>query len=74
MMPFAVTWMDLAIIILSEVNLKEKDKDYMISLIRRIQNATQTNLSMKRAHRHREQTFDYQGGGGEGREGLEVWD
>ena len=32
-MPFAATWMDLEIIILSEVNQKEKDKYHMISLI-----------------------------------------
>ena len=32
-MPFAATWMDLKIIILSEVNLTEKDKYHMISLI-----------------------------------------
>ena len=32
-MPFAVTWMDLEIIILSEVNQMEKDKYHMISLI-----------------------------------------
>ena len=62
-MPFAATWMDLAIIILSEVNQKEKDKYYMISLLCRIQNKTQMNLSVKRAHRHRQQTFGYQGGG-----------
>ena len=31
--PFAATWMDTEIIILSEVNQKEKDKYYMISLI-----------------------------------------
>ena len=31
-MPFAATWMDLEIIILSEVSQTEKDK-YMISLI-----------------------------------------
>ena len=30
---FAATWMDLEIIILSEVSQKEKDKYYMISLI-----------------------------------------
>ena len=32
-MPFAATWMDLEIIILSEVSLTEKDKHHMISLI-----------------------------------------
>ena len=31
-MPFAATWMQLEIIILSEVNHKEKDKYHMISL------------------------------------------
>ena len=31
-MQFAVTWMDLEIIILSEVNQMEKDKYHMISL------------------------------------------
>ena len=33
MMRFAETWMDLEIIILSEVSQKEKDKYHMISLI-----------------------------------------
>ena len=32
-MPFAATWMDLEIIILSEVSHTEKDKYHMISLI-----------------------------------------
>ena len=32
-MPFAATWMQLEIIILSEVNQKEKDKYHMRSLI-----------------------------------------
>ena len=35
-MPFAVTWMDLEIIILSERSQKKKDKYHMISLICRI--------------------------------------
>ena len=35
-MPFAATWMDLEMIILSKVNQKEKDKYYMILLIYRI--------------------------------------
>ena len=32
-LPFAATWMQLEIIILSEVSHKEKDKYHMISLI-----------------------------------------
>ena len=32
-MPFAASWMDLEIIILSEVTQTEKDKWHMISLI-----------------------------------------
>ena len=35
-MPFAGTWMELEILILSEVSQKEKDKYNMISLILRI--------------------------------------
>ena len=35
-MPFAATWRDLEIIILSEVSQTEKDKYLMISLICRI--------------------------------------
>ena len=31
--PFAATWMDLEMIILSEVSQKEKDKYHMISFI-----------------------------------------
>ena len=32
-MPFAAAWMDLEVIILSEVSQTEKDKCHMISLI-----------------------------------------
>ena len=35
-MPFAATWIDLEMIILSKVSQKEKDKYHMISLIRGI--------------------------------------
>ena len=33
MMPFAATWMDLEMVILSEISQKEKDKHCMVSLI-----------------------------------------
>ena len=32
-MPFAATWMQLEIVILSEVSQKEKDKYHMITII-----------------------------------------
>ena len=32
-MPFAATWMQLGIIILSEISQKEKDKYHMIALV-----------------------------------------
>ena len=35
-MPFAATWMDLQIIILSEISQAEKDKYYIVSLPHRI--------------------------------------
>ena len=64
-MPFAPTWMEPEIIILSEVNNTEKDK-YMISLTCGIKTMTETNLSMKQkqTYRHREQTWSCQRGGG----------
>ena len=40
-MPFAAIWMELEIIILSEVSQTEKDKYHMISLTCGIQNMTQ---------------------------------
>ena len=39
----ATTWMDLKSIMLSEISHTEKDKYYMISLIRGIKNIKQTN-------------------------------
>ena len=53
-MLFTARWMELEIIILSEVSQKKKDKYHVISLICGISNMTQMNLSMKQTHRHRE--------------------
>ena len=57
-MSLATTWMDLKMIIQSEVNQKEKDKYHMMSVIHGISSMTQMNLStrQKQIHRHTEQT------------------
>ena len=44
-MPFAATWMELEILILSEVNQKEEDKYHMISLLSGIRYMAQMNLA-----------------------------
>ena len=64
-LPFAVTWMQLEILILSGVSQKEKDKHHMASLICGIQNMAQKNLStqQRETYGHREQTCGCQGGG-----------
>ena len=56
LIPFAATWMDLEIIIVSKVSQKEKDKYHMILLICGISNVTWMNLptKWKQTHRHRE--------------------
>ena len=46
-MPFATTWMDLEIVILSEVSQTENDKYHMISLICGIKKRLQMNLFTK---------------------------
>ena len=51
----AATYMELEIIILSEVSQTEKDKYHMVSLPRGNSNTTQISITMKqkRTHRHR---------------------
>ena len=77
-MPFAATWMDLEIIILSEVSQTEKDKYHMISLTCGIQkNDTneliyKTEIDSQRQTHNRKQTYGYQRGK-EGRDNLRVW-
>ena len=47
-MPFAATWVNPEIIIVGKVSQKEKDKYYLISLIYRILNMRQMNISAER--------------------------
>ena len=60
-MPFAATWMDLEIIILSEVSQTEKDKYHMICLYVESKKIIQMKLftEQKQTHRHRKQTYGY---------------
>ena len=53
MMPFAAKWMDLEIIVINDVDHKEKDKYHMISLLCGIQYMTQMNLFTKQKQTHR---------------------
>ena len=62
-MPFAATWMDLEITILSEVSQTEKrqmscDITYMWNLKKVIQRSLFTK--QKQTHSHRKQTYAYQ--------------
>ena len=52
-MPFAATWVDPEMIILSEESQTQKDKYHMIPLICDILNMVQMNLFAKQKHTHR---------------------
>ena len=73
-MPFAATWMDLEIIILSEVN--QKEKYHMISLIRGIfKNDTNELIYKTEIYSQTQKTNLWlQNGKGEGRNKLGVRD
>ena len=67
-LPFASTWMELEIIILSEVSQTEKDK-YYISLLCEILKRIQMNLFRKHKQNHRQRKQIYgllKAKGGEG--------
>ena len=73
-MPFAAAWMDLEIIILSEINQTEKDKYHMVWNLKKM---IQMNLftKQKQTHRLRKQSYGYQRGKvGQGRDKVGVWD
>ena len=62
-MLFAVTWIDLEIVILSELSQTEKDKYHLISLHMESKKMVQMNLftKQKQSHRCKKQTCGYQG-------------
>ena len=72
-MLFAVTWMELEILILREVTQNEKDKYYAISLICGIQNMAQMRLPTKQKQTHGpgEWICGWQGGEGKKWHGWE---
>ena len=75
-MPFAATWTQLEIIILSEVSQKEKEKYQVTSLICATLSMAQMDLStyeQKQVQGHREQTCVCQRGGGLVRDGVGGW-
>ena len=72
-MPFAATWMDLEIIILSEVS--QRQISYDITYMWNLEKMVQMNLftKQKQTHRQRKQTYGYQKGK-PWRDKLGVWD
>ena len=52
-MPFAATWMDMQIIILSELSQTEKDKYHDITYMRNLKKMIQMNLFTKQKQTHR---------------------
>ena len=64
-MLFTAIWMDLEIIVLSEVSLTDKYHD--ITCMWNLKKMVQMNLLLKQkqTHRHRKQIYGYQRGKGE---------
>ena len=60
-LPFVATWMDLEIILLSEVSQTKKDKYHDITYMQNLKKMIQMNLftKQKQTHRLREQTSGY---------------
>ena len=63
-MPFEATWMDLELIILSEVSQKEKRQiPYHITYMWNLDYDVNENMKQKQVHKYREQTYGCQGQG-----------
>ena len=79
-MPFAATWVDLEVMILSEIRKREKDKCHRYCLYvesKKKKKKIQMNLfpKQKETRRHKKQTYGYpRGKGSQGRDRLGVWD
>ena len=74
-MPFAATWMELEIIILSEVNQTEEDKYHMILLLYTIfKNDTNELIYKIEKDSIQKMNLCLRGGKGRERDKVEVWD
>ena len=74
-MPFAETWMDLEIFILTKSE-RERQISYDILYMWKLRRNDTNELiyKQKQIHRHRRQTYSYQRGKGQARDILGVWD
>ena len=74
-MPVAATWIDLDMIIQTEVSQTEKDRYHIIPNMWESKTVMQMNLFIKLKHTHspRKQTYGYQRGE-DRRDKLGVWD
>ena len=77
-MPFAATWMELEIVILSEVSPTEKDKYHMVSLICEIQKKGTNELIYKTQVRSQMQKTNLQlpgdkGGKDKSGDGIDIY-
>ena len=60
-MPFAATWKDPEIIILSEVSQTQEDKCHILSLLRDLKyDKVNLFINQKQTHRDRKQIYGYQ--------------
>ena len=72
-MPFAATWMQIQMLILSKVSQKEKDKYHIMSLISVIYYKAQMNLSTEKKLMDLENRLVVAQGEGREWDGLGTW-